>query len=298
MKKLAVLLPVTAILALAAACGQAKSSSTSTPTGTAAADACAKGNLQTMTPGTLTIGTDDPAYFPYFAGGPGHDWTGKYNNDPYKDKGFEDAVAYAVAQKLGFTKPQVKWSVTHFNESFKPGPKNFDFYLAQVSYEPVRAKAVDFSSSYYDEAQGVVALKGKPIDSVTTIAGLKPYKFGVQEGTTSYNYIQNTIKPSQSTQVYNSTNDAITALKDGQIDALVADFPTSYYIADVQLSNGDLVGQLPPPPGGEHFGLVLPKGSSLTPCVDRAIASLKADGTLKQIEQKWLSQVAQAPVLK
>src|ERR1700740_71688 len=156
MKKLAVLLPVTAILALAAACWQAKSSSSSAPSGSATAAACVKSKLQTMTPGGLTIG---PAYFPYFAGGPGHSWTGKFNNDPYKDKGFEDAVAYAVAQKLGFTKPEVKWWGTHFNESYKPGPKNFDFSLAQVSYKPVRAKAVDFSSSYYDEAQGVVALK-------------------------------------------------------------------------------------------------------------------------------------------
>jgi polar amino acid transport system substrate-binding protein len=298
MKKLAVLCPSIALLALAAACGQAKTT-TSTSGAVSEGNACAKANLQTLNPGQLTIGTDNPAYFPYFAGGPGHSWTGKYNNDPYKDKGFEDAVAYAVAQKLGFSKAQVKWSVTHFNESFKPGPKSFDFYLAQVSYEPVRAKSVDFSSSYYDVTQGVVALKGKPIDNVTTIAGLKPYKFGVQEGTTSYNYIQDRIHPSHATQVYNSTNDAITALKDGQIDALVADFPTAFYIADVQLSpNGHLVGQLPVPAGGEHFGLVLAKGSSLTACVDKAIAGLRADGSLVQIQDKWLSQVAQAPVLK
>jgi polar amino acid transport system substrate-binding protein len=295
MKKLA-LCPSIALLALVAACGQAKTAATSSAV--SGGNACAKANLQTLNPGQLTIGTDNPAYFPYFAGGPGHTWTGKYNNDPYKDKGFEDAVAYAVAQKLGFAKPQVKWSVTHFNESFKPGPKSFDFYLAQVSYQPVRAKSVDFSSSYYDETQGVVALKGKPIDKATSIAALKPYTFGVQEGTTSYNYIQNRIQPNQATQVYNSTNDAITALKDGQIDALVVDFPTAYYIADVQLSNGDLVGQLPAPPGGEHFGLVLAKGSSLTPCVDKAIASLRADGSLQRIQGKWLSQVAQAPVLK
>lgn len=296
MKKPAVIALSLCSLLLAAACGS-KSSTTSTTT-PATGNPCATSKLATLTPGTLTIGTDNPAYYPYFAGGAGHEWKGQYSNDPYKDKGFEDAVAYAVAKQLGFPASKVAWQVTHFNQSYAPGTKPFDFYLAQVSYKPVRAKTVDFSSSYYDEAQGVVALKGKAIDHATTIADLASYKFGVQEGTTSYDYIVSHIHPSSQPQVYNSTNDAINALKNGQIDALVVDFPTAYYIADVQLPNGDLVGQLPPPPGGEHFGLVLSKGSSLTPCVDQALAKLRASGTLAAIQKKWLADVVKAPVLQ
>jgi polar amino acid transport system substrate-binding protein len=279
--------------------GSSGSSSGSTPPGSTASDACAVGNLKTLTPGTLTIGTDNPAYFPYFAGGPGHDWKGQYNNDPYANKGFEDAVAYAVAEKMGFPADKVTWSVTHFNSSFKPGPKNFDFYLAQVSYSAKRAQFADLSDSYYNVNQAVVALKGKPIDSATSIADLKGYKLGAQIGTTNYDFITSAIQPSSEAQTYTTTNDAIAALKAGQIDGLITDFPSAYYIADVQLSNGDLVGQFQADPSSpEHFSMVLDKGSSLTPCVNKALAALKADGTLAQIQDKWLSSVAKAPVLK
>jgi polar amino acid transport system substrate-binding protein len=291
------LLAIAVVISLATACGQstASSSSTSAASGT---NPCAKSKLHTHTAGKLTIGTDNPAYDPYFQGSPGNGWEGKYNHDPYNGQGFESAVAYAVAKQLGFAKPEVTWSVTHFNQSFAPGPKNFDFYLAQVSYTPVRAKFVDLSDSYYNVNQALVALKGKPIDSVTSIADLKPYKLGAQIGTTGYNYITQTIKPSQSPSVYSSTNDALTALKDGQVDGIVVDYPTAYYMAVVQLSNGQLVGQFPAPPGGEHFSLVLDKNSPLTSCVNKALTTLRSNGTLASIQQKWLSNVAHAPVLK
>ena len=291
------LLAIAVVISLATACGQSTASSSST-SAASGSNPCAKAKLHTHTAGKLTIGTDNPAYDPYFQGSPGNGWEGKYNHDPYNGQGFESAVAYAVAKQLGFTKPEVTWSVTHFNQSFAPGPKNFDFYLAQVSYTPVRAKFVDLSDSYYNVNQALVALKGKPIDSVTSIADLKTYKLGAQIGTTGYNYITQTIKPSQSPSVYSSTNDALTALKDGQVDGIVVDYPTAYYMAVVQLSNGQLVGQFPAPPGGEHFSLVLDKNSPLTSCVDKALTTLRSNGTLASIQQKWLSNVAHAPVLK
>jgi polar amino acid transport system substrate-binding protein len=300
-RKLLPLLLISA-LALASACGSSSSTQSTAPAGstpTSTTNACTAGSLQTLNPGMLTIGTDNPAFFPYFTGGAGHEWKGEFNNDPYTGKGFEDAVAYAVAEKLGFTKDKVTWSVTPFNNSFKPGPKNFDFYLAQVSYSAKRAQNADLSSSYYDVNQAVVALKGKPITKATSVADLKQYKLGAQIGTTNFDFITSTIQPSSEPQVYNSTNDAISALKAGQIDGLVTDFPTAYYIANVQLSNGHLVGQFQASPSNpEHFSLVLQKDSPLTSCVNEALASLRDDGTLAQLQKQWLSDVAQAPVLQ
>ena len=253
-----------------------------------------------VTPGQLTIGTDNPAFDPYFQGPTGHEWKGQFNHDPYNDQGFEDATAYAVADQLEFSKDQVQWVAVPFNNSYKPGPKNFDFYLAQVSYSPQRAQGADLSDSYYDVQQAVVALQGTPISKVTTVAGLKPYQFGTQVGTTSYDVIQSVIQPSQSTQVYDTLNAALQALKNKQIDGLVVDFPTAYYMANVQLSNGTVVGILPGANSGskEHFSMVLQKGSSLTQCVNSALAALRADGTLAKIQDRWLTQAAHAPALQ
>jgi len=298
MRTRAVAMAIVAALA-AAACGSS-AGTTASPAGTTQANPCAKSNLTLVTPGQLTIGTDNPAFDPYFQGPTGHEWTGKFNHDPYNDQGFEGATAYAVAQQLGFTKDQVKWVAVSFNNSFKPGPKNFDFYLAQVSYSPQRAQGADLSDSYYDVQQAVVALQGTPIASATSVSDLKSYKFGTQIGTTSYDLIQNVVQPSQSTQVYDTLNAALQALKNGQIDGLVTDFPTAYYMANIQLDNGTVVGILPAANSGskEHFSMVLQKGSSLTECVNGALSALHADGTLAQIQDRWLNQAAHAPDLQ
>jgi len=290
------LLAAILLLPLAAACGSA--SSTSSSQVSSGGNPCPKGKLATLHPPQLTIGTDNPAYDPYFQGPAGHAWTGKYNHDPYNDMGFEDAVAYAVAKQLGYPSSRVTWSVTHFNQSYSPGPKNFDFYLAQVSYTKKRTQAADLSGSYYNVNQALVALAGKPIDSAKSIADLKPYKLGAQVATTGYDLITNRIHPSQDPSVFTSTNDALSALKAGQVDGIVVDYPTAYYMAVVQLSDGHLVGQFPAPPGGEHFSLVLEKNSPLTPCVDAALTTLRKDGTLAAIQQRWLSSAIHAPVLK
>jgi polar amino acid transport system substrate-binding protein len=252
-------------------------------------------NCPTVTDGTLTIGTDNPAYPPWFGGAEGHKWK---VSDPYSGKGYESAVAYAVAKQLGYARAKVKWVYTPFNKSFAPGKKAFDFDINQISVTPERAKVVTFSNSYYDVNQSIVVLKGSKIASVKSLAGLKNYKFGVQIGTTSYRAILDQIKPNGKPSVYDSNDKAVFALKSKQIDALVVDLPTAFYVTAVQIPNGKILGQLPAKPGGEHFGMVFAKGNPLAACVNAALARLKATGALKKIQTTWLSTVVGAPVLK
>jgi len=294
-----------AAFALAAsACGSSSgSSSGSTPSGSTATDPCAVGSLQTLASGTLTIGTDNPAYYPYFSGGPGHDWKGQYNNDPYTGKGFEDAVAYEVASRLGFDASQVQWVVAPFSQTYKPGPTNYDFAIEQISYSAKRAQAVDFSESYYDVNQAVVGVKGSPITRATSIADLKAYSLAAPIGTTSYDFIVNTIQPNSEAGAYNSLSDTVAALNAGQVDGIVVDLPTALYLADPfvqEVKGGVVVGQFATASTGEYFGMTFAKGSSLVACVNQALDAMKSDGTLAQITTTWLSQktnVGEVPVL-
>jgi polar amino acid transport system substrate-binding protein len=264
--------------------------------GTAAA-ACTKGSLPLVDEGRLTIGTDNPAYPPWFGGGTpkGSKWK---INDPSTGKGFESAVAYAVARQLGFPRSQVDWVYTPFNRSFAPGKKAFDFDINQISFTPARAKVVGFSASYYDVNQAVVVVKGTKIASVRSKRGLRGYKLGAQLGTTSYDYIVSKIRPSQKPAVFPSNAGAVQALKNKQIDALVVDLPTAFYVTAVQVPNSKILGQFPTAAGGEHFGLVMAKGSPLVGCVNTALRRLKANGTLKKIQQQWLAKATGAPILK
>ena len=264
--------------------------------GTAAA-ACDKGSLNLVSDGTLTIGTDNPAYPPWYGGGSpkGSQWK---INDPSTGKGFESAVAYAVARQLGFAKSEVAWKYTPFNKSFAPGAKAFDFDINQISYTPDRAKVVTFSSSYYDVNQAVVVVKGTKIAAVHSKAALKGFKLGAQLGTTSYTYIKSTLKPSQSPSVFPTNSAAVQALKNKQIDGLVVDLPTAFYVTAVQVPNSKILGQFATAAGGEHFGMVFAKGNSLASCVNGALAKLKSNGTLKKIQQQWLAKATGAPTLK
>jgi polar amino acid transport system substrate-binding protein len=251
--------------------------------------------LPTKTPGTLLIGTDNPAFSPWFGGGEKNKpW--KFN-DPNSGKGYESAVAYALAEELGYAKASVKWTVVDFARSYAPGKKPFDIFINQVSYNPARAKNVDFSVSYYNVNQAVVVLKGKPVASAKTLAALKPFKFGVQIGTTSFDAVKSRIKPSQDVVVFDRNVDAVQALKNGQIDALVVDLPTAYFVTAAQVENSKIVGQLPIQGTPERFGIVLQKGSALTAQVSAALTRLRRNGTLKRLEQKWLAG-ATAPFLK
>jgi polar amino acid transport system substrate-binding protein len=284
---LLLLLAAAAVTVVAAAAASARGSSR----------AVAAASCPTLTSGQLTIGTDNPAYPPWYAGG---SKTSKWKiNDPSTGKGYESAVAYAIATKLGFAKSAVKWTYVPFNKAFAPGPKSFDFDINQISYTPARAKVVDFSKSYYDVNQAIVVNKGTKIAAVRSIAGLHSYKLGAQLGTTSYQFIKDHIKPSQSPAVFNSNAAAVLALKSKQIDGLVVDLPTAFYVTAVQVPNGKILGQFEAGSGTtDHFGVVLRKGSPLTACVNKAITTLRANGTLKRLQQLWLAKATGAPILK
>ena len=280
---------------VAAGCGSTKESSSGTTTAAAGSSCSNKDDLNLHTAGQLTIGTDNPAFPPWFGGTPHKPWQ---VSDPNSGEGYESAVAYAVAKRLGFDKSEVKWIHVPFANSYAPGPKSFDFDINQISFTPARAKVVDFSDSYYDVNQSVVVNKGTPIASVTTVAGLKPYDLGAQLGTTSYQFIQDTIKPTKKPSVFPSNTGAVQALKNKQIDGLVVDLPTAFYVTAVQVENGKVLGQFPAEPGGEHFGMVFEKGNSLRDCVNKALDTLRSDGTLKQLQQQWLAKATGAPILK
>ena len=258
-------------------------------------DACAKENLELVNEGTLTIGTDNPAFPPWFEDAKGAPWDP--TTEPTK-RGYEAAVAYAIAGELGFSDAEVEWTVVPFDQSFRPGPKDFDFDLNQISYTPKRAEAVDFSDSYYDVNQAVVALKTSPIADATTIAELKDAELGAPVGTTSYDYIVQNVQPNADPKVYSTLNDAVQGLKVGQVDGIVVDLPTAFFITAVQVPKGTIVGQFPAVGEQEYFGLVLEKDSPLTECVNRAIAALRENGTLDSLQQEWLSDKASAPVLE
>ncbi len=297
MRKWLLLLVVAVGLAfVVAACGGDDDDDGDAGGTTTAAASCEKDSLDLVTPGTLTIATDNPAFPPWFQGStPDEPW------DPTKaptKKGYEAAVAYEIAGRLGFTDDEVEWTVVPFTQVFRPGPKDFDFDINQASVSPERANAVDFSDSYYDVEQAVVAVQGTPIAGAKSLVDLKDYKFGAQLGTTSLDAINETIEPNAEPSVYDTNNDAISALKAKQVDGIVVDYPTSLYVSAVQVKGGTIVGRLPRAEDApEHFGLVFEKGSALVGCVNEAIAALRADGTLDRLEQEWIIGSA-PPVLE
>ena len=267
---------------------------TGTPSAPAQSGSCAKANLNLVNEGQLSLATDNPAFPPWWGGKAKKPWE---VSNPASGKGYESAVAYAVARQLGFTKAQVKWSAVPFNNSFRPGNKPFDWYMAQVSFTRERARNVSFSNSYYFVNQAVVANADTAISRVRTVAGLRPFRLGAQVGTTSYDYITRFIRPSQSPSVYDSNNDAIAALNAGQIDGIVVDLPTAFFVVAVQLDDGTIVGKLPQRGERERFGMVFERGNSLVRCVNRALNRLWANGTIRRLQQQYLAR-AGAPDLK
>lgn len=252
---------------------------------TSASASCAKADLATVTDGKLTIATGEPAYYPWII-----------DDKPETGNGFEGAVAYAVAKQLGFDAADVVWVRTTFDSAVTPGDKNFDFNLQQFSITADRQKAVDFSSPYYTAPQAIVSYKGSKIEGKTSLADLKGAKLGAAVGTTSLDAISNQIGATP--QVFNDNAAGVSALKNKQIDGLVVDLPTAFYLSGVEVPKGLIVGQLPSTGAGDQFGLLLSKGSKLTSCVSKAVDSITADGTLAAITDKWLATDAGAPVLK
>jgi polar amino acid transport system substrate-binding protein len=245
------------------------------------------GELQTITAGKLTIGTGLPAYYPWVL-----------EDTPESGEGFESAIAYAVAEQLGFAPEDVVWVRTTFEEAIQPGPKNFDFNLQQYSITEERKAAVDFSSPYYNTAQTVITIAGSAAEGVTDLAGLKGLIIGAQTGTTSLKAIEEIIQPSAGAQVFNSNDDAKAALANGQVDAIVVDLPTAFYLTAVELDGGIILGQLEGAEAGDSFGLVLDKDSPLTAAVTAAVDALRTSGRLAEIEKQWLADYVNAPVLK
>jgi polar amino acid transport system substrate-binding protein len=243
--------------------------------------------LQTLTPGKLTIGTGLPAYEPWVVG-----------DAPESGEGFEAAVAYAIAAELGFAPEDVVWVRTTFDEAIQPGAKNFDFNLQQYSITEERKANVDFSSPYYLTTQTVITVAGSAAEGVTDLAGLKGLLIGAATGTTSLAAIEDIIQPTAGAQAFNSNDDAKAALANGQVDAIVVDLPTAFYLTAVELEGGKILGQLEGAESGDSFGLVLDKGSPLTAAVSAAIDRLRESGKLAEIEPKWLADYAGAPVLK
>jgi polar amino acid transport system substrate-binding protein len=250
-----------------------------------ASASCEKADLATVADGVLTIATGEPAYYPWVI-----------DDAPESGEGFEAAVAYAVATQLGFSKDEVKWVRTTFDSAVTPGEKNFDFNLQQFSITEERKAAVDFSSPYYTAPQAIVSFKGSKIDGKSSIADLKDAKLGAAVGTTSLDAIENQLGLKAS--VFNDNAAGVSALKNKQIDGLVVDLPTAFYLAGVEVENGIIVGQLASSGSGDQFGLLLTKGSALTSCVSGAVDAITADGTLASITDTWLATNTGSPVLK
>jgi polar amino acid transport system substrate-binding protein len=284
-----------AIAVLAASAGLAgcasESSSSSAASGTsssasAAAASCSNSAIQgqLLAKGQLTVATDKPVYPPWFV-----------NNKPTNGQGYESAVAYAVAAQLGFSKAQVTWAYEPFNSSYAPGPKKFDFDINEISYSAQRAQVVTFSDSYYDVQQALVALKNSPIVAKHSPADLKSYVFGDQVGTTSLQFINSQIQPSQTPKVFETLNDVKQALQTKQIAALVTDTPTAEFIT-TEIPGSVVVAQFPST--GEHYGLLFAKGNKLVTCVNKALATLKSNGTLAKLTAQYLKDFTSVPTIQ
>ena len=280
----ALALATSAALFLSACSGSADTSSES-----ATSVATQSGALETVTPGKLTIATGEPAYYPWVI-----------DNAPESGEGFEAAVAYAVAEELGYSKENVQWTRATFDSSIAPGAKDWDINLQQFSITDERKQAVDFSSPYYTTSQAVVAIEGSAAASAQSIAKLKDVQFGVQAGTTSQQFITNTLGDQLSKQasIYNNSDDTLAALQNGQVDAIVVDLPTAFYMTSAQIDNGVIVGQFEATSDGDDYGIVLPKGSKLTAAVTAAVDSLRDKGTLSELQSKWLSNTVAVPLIK
>lgn len=281
--------PLAVLLALTA-CGAPRDEAEEATDATSespAADACTPDTLETLSAGTLTIGTDSPAYEPWFV-----------DDDPANGEGYESAVAYAIAEELGFDAEDVVWVRTSFDAAIAPGPKDFDFNLQQFTITPERAESIDFSSPYYAADQAVITIEGSAAADATSIADLQGLLIGAQTGTTSLAAVEQIIAPTAGAQVFNTNEDAKLALENGQVDAIVVDVPTAFYMTGVELDGGIIVGSLPEIEGAaDEWGVVLTKGSPLTARVSAAVDALRESGKLDELIDAWLGADQGVPAL-
>ncbi len=273
-------------LAIFAGCGADESEPAESSAGAVSLEDCTPDQLETEAADRLTVATDKPAFPPYFV-----------DDDPTNGEGFESAVAFAIAEQLGYSEADVDWVVEPFNSSYAPGPKDFDLDLNQISITPKRAEQVDFSSPYYVAEQAIVALKDSELSDAASLADFADASIGVQIGTTSLDAVNEVIAPSTEPEVFDTSNDVVTALKNEQVDAVVVDVPTAFFLTAVQIPEAATIGQFPAP-GGDEWGALMEKGSPLTPCVSAAVEELDSSGELAAIEKQWMSDVTDAPVLE
>lgn len=271
---------------LLSACGSPKKTASTSSGAVPAANACTPAKLPLQTKGVLTVATDSPAYPPYFEA-----------NKPANGRGFESAVAYAIAGNLGFSRSQVKWIVEPFDSSYAPGPKSFDFDVNEISITKPRLQAVDFSAPYYTNPQAIIVPAGSLYAHATRLSAFKGARIGVQIGSTSLDSVDSQIKPSQKPQVFNDSHDVVSAFRIHRVDAVVVDLATAFQLTATDLPHTTIAGQFSAP-GGDTWGALLTKGSALTPCVDRAVSALRAHGTLAALGTRWIASAANVPVLR
>lgn len=286
--RLVLLLIAVFALAVFVGCGSSDDDSpdsTATTDSATTASSCTPEDLNTFKDGVLTIGTDKPAYPPYFE-----------DDDPTNGRGFESALGYAIAGELGFNKSEVEWATVPFDASYRPGPKDFDFDLNQISITPEREKAVSFSVPYYTANQAVLVKAGSDFEKVSSLDELKEATIGVQVGTTSLDAVKEQIDPETEPRTFNNSNDVVSAFKQDQVDAIVVDLPTAIYLRDAELNDAVVAGQFEQE-GGDEWGALMAKDSELKGCVDQAIDSLREEGTLEEITDQWMSDSAKAPML-
>jgi polar amino acid transport system substrate-binding protein len=297
------ILALTAIALLVAACAPEDEPTPAGDDGTAPAAQTAAECAEAQTdafeaPGTLTVATGNPAFPPWWEGGTTEEHPEWEFNDPYLGQGYEGAVTFEVAERLGFSGDEVEFVPIGFNKSFAPGPKDFDFVLQQISFTPQRAEAVDFSESYYDVNQALVSVQGSPLDGATSTEEIQGATLGAPIGTTSLTYIEENIQPAEQPAVYDDLAAAVQDLKNGQVDGIVVDLPTAFFVTAVQIPKGVIVGQFPTVGSQEYFAMAFEKGSPLVECVNLALQEMKDDGTLDRIRQEWLADKADAPVIE
>ena len=270
----------TVVLALLfAACAEENGATTGSGGGSNQPAECDVENPPTLEPGVLTVATDRPAYPPWFEGSPKH-----YS-------GFEGELATEIADRMGL---DIKWVVEPFNKSYAPGAKDFDFDINEISITPEREQAVDFSDGYFDNNQGILAPEGSPLTDASSLDDLKQFQFGAQVGTTSLTFINSKIQPDEPAKVYDTTNDAKSALQSGQIDALVTDVVTTVFLRDFEIKDTVVAGQYPT---NEQFGMLFEQGNPLRDCINQVLAGIKEDGTLDSLQKEWLKDYLSVPTL-
>ena len=268
------------VLLVVAGCGGSSAGGGGSAEGGGSAKSCDLKDPPLFEENKLTVATDKSAYPPWFKG------------DPQDYSGYEGDVASEIARRMDLP---IEWVVEPFNKSYAPGAKDYDFDINQITITPERERVVDFSEGYFDNAQGVLTKKDSPISDAQSISDLKDAKLGAQVGTTSLDFINETIQPDAETKIYDTTNDAKSALESGQIDAIVTDLVTTVYLRDFEINGSEVVGQYP---RNEEFGMLFEQGNPLVGCVDQVLGEMKSDGTLKELQQKHLQQYLDVPTLE